>query len=268
MTRRAFTLVELLVVVAILGILASLLLPALASARDRARTAQCLASKRQLQLAWQLYAGDHDDRLVPHGQWLPGPPRTSPQLWWAQGTLNFLDDHPDNTNVALLLDPAYALLGPYLGNPALLKCPADRTTARFSGSPRPRVRSVSLNAYVGRVIECMANEPLPVGPLTLGQIRQPALQCVFLDEHPDSLGTTAFWVGPARDAEAKLLSFPSPLHGGGAALSFADGHVEAHRWRDPRTRPPVRGSNGLAETESPHNPDVAWLQERTEFPEE
>lgn len=266
--RRAFTLIELLVVVAILGLLASMLLPALASAKDRARTAQCLGSKRQLQLAWLLYAGDHQDRLVPHGQWLPGPPRTSPQLWWAQGTLNYRDDHPDNTNLALFLDPAYALLGPHLGSPALLKCPADRSTARFNGSPRPRVRSVSMNAYVGRVIDCMGNEPLPVGPLTLNDLPVPSMQFVFLDEHPDSLGTTAFWLGPTRGAQAKLLNYPSPLHGGGAALTFADGHVEARRWRDPRTRPPVRGENELFETESPHNPDVAWLQERTFFPDD
>ncbi|MBL9127243.1 MAG: prepilin-type N-terminal cleavage/methylation domain-containing protein [Verrucomicrobiales bacterium] len=62
---RAFTLVELLVVVAILSILASLLLPALAGAKERARGIACVNNLRQTGIALQVYAGDHDDRLVP-----------------------------------------------------------------------------------------------------------------------------------------------------------------------------------------------------------
>ena len=63
----AFTLIELLVVIAIIAILSSLLLPALSSAKERARRASCLNTVRQFILATHLYANDNDQRLPPGG---------------------------------------------------------------------------------------------------------------------------------------------------------------------------------------------------------
>lgn len=62
---RGFTLVELLVVMAIVAILASLLAPALGRAKRQARRTNEINSARQLALAWQLYADDHNDRVLP-----------------------------------------------------------------------------------------------------------------------------------------------------------------------------------------------------------
>lgn len=64
--RRAFTLVELLVVIAILGVLAAMLLPALASAKQKARKAACLSNLRQVGLAISLYAADNHGN-IPYG---------------------------------------------------------------------------------------------------------------------------------------------------------------------------------------------------------
>jgi len=61
--RTAFTLVELLVVISIIGILAALLLPALARAKETARTSACASNLRQIALASHLYAQDYDDRF-------------------------------------------------------------------------------------------------------------------------------------------------------------------------------------------------------------
>lgn len=76
---RGFTLVELLVVVAIVAVLAGLLLPALGSAKAAARRAGCLSNLRQVGLAITLYAGDHDGR-IPYGP--KAPPFTSPASFY------------------------------------------------------------------------------------------------------------------------------------------------------------------------------------------
>lgn len=63
----AFSLIELLVVIAVIALLVGLLLPALASARQTARTAKCLANLRQLELAHTLYLNDFGEQFIDAG---------------------------------------------------------------------------------------------------------------------------------------------------------------------------------------------------------
>ena len=67
MRSKAFTLIELLVVVSIVAMLIALLLPALQKARDEARAAVCGSNLRQLGIAFQAYANDHESRLPAYG---------------------------------------------------------------------------------------------------------------------------------------------------------------------------------------------------------
>jgi len=75
--RSCFTLIELLVVIAIIAILAALLLPALATAKEKAQRTQCVNNVKQIGLATHIYTNDNQDRM-PYPNW------NSP---WYQGWL-------------------------------------------------------------------------------------------------------------------------------------------------------------------------------------
>src|SRR5207248_7294948 len=62
----AFTLIELLAVIAVIGVLAALMLPAVSTAKSYAQRTHCLSNLKQLQVAWLNYAHDNNDRLVPN----------------------------------------------------------------------------------------------------------------------------------------------------------------------------------------------------------
>jgi prepilin-type N-terminal cleavage/methylation domain-containing protein len=104
--RTAFTLIELLVVIAIIAILAALLLPALAKAKEKARAVTCMNNTKQLCLAWIMYAGDNNDRLVFNTDWVM-PFNGSPS--WVSGLMDWSLSN-ENTNTRNLTEPTLSLM--------------------------------------------------------------------------------------------------------------------------------------------------------------
>lgn len=70
MKRRAFTLLELLVVIALIAILAAILFPVFAQVRERARQVSCMSNLSQLSMALHLYAQDYEGSFPPEAHWV------------------------------------------------------------------------------------------------------------------------------------------------------------------------------------------------------
>ncbi|MGE3309044.1 MAG: prepilin-type N-terminal cleavage/methylation domain-containing protein [Limisphaerales bacterium] len=263
-----FTLVEVLVVLVVIGILASLLLPVLAKAKSAATGIACGSNTRQIAFGWLLYADDREGRLVPNHPGRNGG--------WVSGNLDFYGDNSDNTNRTLLTDPRFAKLGPFIQDPRVFKCPADRSEVPTRDGRYSRTRSVAMNAAVGTPVGDSEWGTLNGAFRTFREMSQiigpsPAGLWVLMDEHPDSIDDARFLVDLSRRGPSGYFhSWPANFHGEGANVAFADGHIERHRWLDGRTRHENKYCGCLSSyahagnfTVMPGNVDLGWIQART-----
>jgi prepilin-type processing-associated H-X9-DG protein len=96
----------------------------------------------------------------------------------------------------------------------------------------------------------------------LSDFRSPAGIWVLVDEREDSIDDSS--CGAVSMVGDYLGNMPAAYHNGACGFLFADGHAEVHRWRDPRTKPPIDINRNMGDRKyQPGNPDIYWLRQRT-----
>ncbi|MGA2501181.1 MAG: prepilin-type N-terminal cleavage/methylation domain-containing protein, partial [Tepidisphaeraceae bacterium] len=226
--RKAFTLVELLVVIGIIALLIAMLLPVLKKARDAAGRVACASQMRQLTAAWMMYANDQKGILL-------SPDTGQPWGWTssAAGEAGIKD----------------GTLYPYIKSVKLYRCAADEFQGRFI--------SYSLNQYLGTSQIGVWSDYYEI--TRMASIRQSSNTIVLVEEDDPRGYNEGGWVQwyPLSNKPGQWVDFVAKWHQGGCNFSFADGHAEWKRWDDPRTLAII---DFYATT--PNNPDLDWVRLR------
>jgi prepilin-type processing-associated H-X9-DG protein/prepilin-type N-terminal cleavage/methylation domain-containing protein len=237
--RRAFTLIDLLVVIAIIALLAAILFPVFAQARDKARGAACLSNLRQIGLSYTMYMQDYDGSL--------------PLTIMSGGTASWLN-----------------ACQPYIKNRRIFQCPSDRSARPFPQTeedwnrdfylpgtfdPDPRYFQFRRTSYTFNV---WLMGPVPEFPMVRGNdsmVASPA-NVIYVAEmtsasdldhfspmcwdtvEPDARFPYCFKLPSAWDAAKKEpTEIDVRRHQEGANYGFMDGHVKYGRfsrlfWQD------------------------------------
>ncbi|HLX73046.1 MAG TPA: type II secretion system protein [Verrucomicrobiae bacterium] len=223
---RAFTLVEMLVVIAVIGILAALLLPVLSKTKLKAQQTYCLNNQRQLQAGWLMYVHEQNGSLPLNAAEVAiYSPHASTSNSWVVG------------DVTVSADLSFIRQGsifPYVGNPDVYHCPSDASTVENTNALR--TRSYSIEYYMNGDIDPQYFSNLPQGAFVglatrYSEISSPSTVFVFLDENASTINDGLFVI--FRDFD-NWQDAPSDRHSQGMNLSFADGHCEHWTWRAPK----------------------------------
>jgi prepilin-type N-terminal cleavage/methylation domain-containing protein/prepilin-type processing-associated H-X9-DG protein len=289
--KTGFTLVEMLVVTAVIGTLGALLLPALSRSKQRAQQVYCLSNGRQMMVAMMTYAGDSQDFFPPN----PDDGNTFPGHNWCSGNAGVHD--PQEFDADVLADPTRSLLITYLsGNISVFHCPGDTrmgpyqgTNVAMLGKNIPAARTFSMNQALGTICAefdetrytgwgnsrhsgaptlsvngiCLNNQKthhrnspwLTYGKLSAIRDPSPASLWVLVDEDINGLNDAAFAFGMEQPF---WFDAPGTYHNGGCGFAFADGHSESHHWM---STAPKQANSTLANQQDYQ--DWLWMRART-----
>ena len=208
MDKKAFTLLELLVVIVILGIIVALLLPALGKVREGARRAHCANNLRQHGIAWYLYLDDHDERFPRYGI----APRDGGVTGFSfGGKKGSIAPHSNDSYGA-----EYRVLNRYLdiydessSNLELFHCPGDR---------KPNTGSGDVNNFDYAGNSYYANSRIFMFG-TFADPRSRSLSTITSHRNKVFLETCYWYLKPGHGGGADLWSYTPVM------VLFVDGHA-------------------------------------------
>ena len=288
--HRAFTLIELAVVLAMLGMLAALMLPALAGSRLNSKSFQCMNNMKQLVNAWTMYADANSERLVNLNTYPNnGSSILSSSVPWrtqisyesvslpagftpgSAATQKYLAEmgykQPVNNTgpLSIVNGPLY----PYAPFVDVIECPADfRTSLPASQYGAYYTGPYAWGSYSGT--SYLNGERGGFSKRT--QILHPSGRMTWLEESDmrgENLGSWAMRDGtPSLNfSDAYFTDPPAAYHNGSAIFNFCDGHVEFHKWQNSATVTYANDTNAgkdanadgtQAAAAQPGNVDAIW----------
>jgi len=271
-----FTLVELAIIIAVLGLLAATLAHGLSGTKTNGQSTRCLNNLHQLTQAWTMYTSDKNDRVV-NNFGIPSIESASAgkrfdnwvnniMTWGASSSV----DDVSNTNVNWVKN---GLLGSYTGGLVrLYKCTADNflSPQQIRADFPQRNRSFSMSSLFGR----FGGYPDPTASgvnwaspqyrqyLKQSQVPKPAKTWLLIEEQPASINDGYFLNSPLASGWEDI---PATYHHGATGFSFIDGHCELRKWRSSTSEYAVSFSYFQKPFDALGRVDFAWFLEHSGY---